>query len=413
MPSLDALDILKTPVWLVAPQPEELVFTNSAARQLTGEATLERLRHGAYSAHAQRILTAYLPALAGDEQIVEILTVARHGRPGPISCRLSLTRCDGRELIVFEGIQTEAPGFPGGMPLMGRLCTREYCRDERGFYERLFRTNTAPMLLIDPQEDGRIVDANQAAMGFYGYDHDRLCALHTWEINVLGREVLPVMHEVAKLPGGHKPLNFEHRLADGSTRHVQTYAGPLELDGRRLMLCIVHDITEQKRLEQELERAALRDALTGLGNRRQFLQLVDQALAHSRRYQEAFSLLLVDADHFKGINDGHGHDIGDEVLKLLAHTLEARARESDAVCRWGGEEFVVFLPHTDLAGAQELAEGIRAAVERLVRPKLPPLTVSIGVAQYRDNEDATNLFKRMDEALYRAKAEGRNRIRAS
>lgn len=413
MPSLDALDILKTPVWLVAPQPEELVFANGAARQLTGEATLERLRHGAYSAHAQRILTAYLPALAGDEQVVEILTVARHGRPGPISCRLSLTRSQGRELIVFEGLHTEVPGVPGAMPLLGRLCTREYCRDERGFYERLFRTNTAPMLLIDPQEDGRIVDANQAAAGFYGYTHDQLCALHTWEINVLGREVVPVMHEVAKLPGGHKPLNFEHRLADGSTRHVQTYAGPLELDGRRLMLCIIHDITEQKRLEQELERAALRDALTGLGNRRQFLQLVDQALSHSRRYHEAFSLLLVDADNFKGINDGHGHDIGDEVLKLLAHTLEARTRESDAVCRWGGEEFVVFLPHTDLVGAQELAEGVRAAVECLIRPDLPPLTVSIGVAQYRAEEDATSLFKRMDEALYRAKAGGRNRIQAS
>lgn len=120
------------------------------------------------------------------------------------------------------------------------------------------------MLLIDTARDGQIVDANLAALNFYGYTHDAICSKHTWEINTLGRDILPIMNEVARLPGGHKPLNFVHRLADGSTRHVQTYAGPIEIYGDKLMLCIVHDITEQKRLEQELEHAAMRDSMTGL-----------------------------------------------------------------------------------------------------------------------------------------------------
>lgn len=88
---------------------------------------------------------------------------------------------------------------------------------------------------------------------------------------MLGRRVMPIMHEISHLPGGHKPLNFVHKLADGSTRHVQTYAGPIEIYGDKLMLCIVHDITEQKRLEEQLEHAAHHDAMTGLLNRRQFL----------------------------------------------------------------------------------------------------------------------------------------------
>jgi PAS domain S-box-containing protein len=84
------------------------------------------------------------------------------------------------------------------------------------------------MLLIDPARDGLIVDANLAALNFYGYQHDELCNKHTWEINTLGRDIMPVMTEIASLPGGHKPLNFVHRLADGSTRHVQTMPGQLK-----------------------------------------------------------------------------------------------------------------------------------------------------------------------------------------
>lgn len=218
------------------------------------------------------------------------------------------------------------------------------------------------------------------------------------------------MNEVAKLSGGHRPLNFVHRMADGSLRDVQTYAGPLELNGKRLMLSIIHDVTEQKRLKNELQLAASRDHLTGLWNRRHFIGLLDKARLQKRRNDLDYCLLLLDVDHFKHINDQFGHEKGDEALILLARTLEERTRETDSVCRWGGEEFTVLLPQTDLANAVHLAECLRSAVEQTREPGLPNITISIGIAQHALSETTESLLRRADAALYQAKAAGRNRV---
>ncbi|MGC6389169.1 GGDEF domain-containing protein [Ewingella sp. S1.OA.A_B6] len=408
---LDALNILSTPVWVVSPKNQQIIFANTAAEKLAVHGQLAQLRNGKFSAHAQLSLESYLPALLKDEQIVEIWTVEREGNVFPLSCHLSLMHFDKQETtIIFEGINAFGIALPVASPCQNTGSAMPNCHDERGFYERLFHTNTAPILLIDPAAEGRIVYANLAASHFYGYSREEMCLKHTWEINVMGRDVLPIMYEIARLPGGHKPLNFIHKLADGNLRHVQTYAGPVVLDGVRLMLCIIHDITEQKRLEQELEHAALRDALTGLGNRRQFLQLVERTYAKNQYFAQDFSLMLVDADHFKAINDQHGHHKGDEALISLARALEAGIRDSDTVFRWGGEEFVILLPLTNLQGALHVAESLRASVQQLSLPNQPQLTVSIGVAQHQVNEDSASLFKRMDDALYRAKTSGRNKV---
>ena len=116
-------------------------------------------------------------------------------------------------------------------------------------FRSLFMTNTAPMLLIDPHKDGRIVDANIAALRFYHYSDEEMRTKHTAN-KYPGRDVIPIMNNIANLPGGHKPLNFTHILADGSLRHVQTYAGPVVLYNIRLMLCIIHDITEEVHLKK-------------------------------------------------------------------------------------------------------------------------------------------------------------------
>lgn len=406
----DALNILSTPVWIVLPCTQEICFANSAACDLSEELDLNLLRHGPFSVHAQLQLEAYLPDLAKKEVIVEIWTIQKDGKSQPLSCRFSLDRMADEPLIVVEGITGSVTVSPQHPSCAGLSCHREGNCVDCNFYEQLFRTSSVPMLLIDPVSEGRIVDANLAATRFYGYSQDEMRVKHTWEINAMGRDVLPVMQEVAKLPGGHKPLSFMHRLADGSTRHVQTYAGPVMLDGRRLMLGIIHDITEQKRLEQELQQAALKDPLTGLWNRRQFLHLIHSAHAQAQRYGQVYSLLLIDVDHFKDINDQHGHHKGDEGLILLAKTLESRVRDSDAVCRWGGEEFVILLPLTSLEGAVFMAESLRKTIEQISQPDFPRLTVSIGVTQCRCDEDTDAIFKRADEALYRAKFSGRNKV---
>lgn len=186
-----------------------------------------------------------------------------------------------------------------------------------------------------------------------------------------------------------------------------------DIYGDRLMLCIIHDITEQRRLEQELEHAALHDALTGLLNRRQFYKLTEQGQAHHLPLTQDYSLLLIDTDRFKSINDLYGHLKGDEVLCALARTLKSCARKEDLVFRWGGEEFVLLLPRTPLETALSLAESLRASVAKISLPGLPRFTVSIGVAQHEPNESTDELFKRVDAALYRAKNDGRNRVLAA
>lgn len=394
------LNLLSIPIWIVSPTRQEIIFANDVAKELSSGADLEPLRNGKLSVHAEDELEAYIPSLLAGEQIVELWTIRKAGKSIPLNCRLSLLKFDSQTVeILVEGLSQPQIIVP-----------TESKQSEGSFYEVLFHSNSAPMLLIDPSQDGQIIDANPSAVQFYGYSRDTFCRMHTWEINSLGREVLPIMHEVAKLPGGHKPLNFVHRLADGSIRDVQTYAGPIELDGRRLMLCIIHDVTMQKRLKNELEQAASRDHLTGLWNRRYFLQILESAHRQKRRYDLDYSLLLLDVDHFKCINDQHGHSVGDAVLVMLAKTFEARARETDTVCRWGGEEFVVLLPQTDLENAARLAECLRLATEQLRMPHLPSITISIGVAQNLGEETTENLLKRADMALYRAKELGRNRV---
>ncbi|MEB7541223.1 GGDEF domain-containing protein [Enterobacter huaxiensis] len=404
----DALNVIKTPVWLISPVAETIIFANDAATMVMRDKTFHDMRSGTYSASAQTVLSMYVPDLKTELEIVEILTVWRHNQESTLTCRLTLTQiAPYGDIIVFEGLSQQAPS--------GLKATRSatYQRKKQGFFARFFLTNSAPMLLIDPARDGQIVDANLAALNFYGYAHDEMCRKHTWEINTLGRDILPVMTEIASLPGGHKPLNFVHRLADGTTRHVQTYAGPIEIYGDKLMLCIVHDITEQKRLEQELEHAALRDSMTGLLNRRQFYNITEQTNPADLPAQQQFSLLLVDTDHFKNINDVFGHQKGDEVLISLSRMLEDCSRKDDYVFRWGGEEFVILLPRTTLEHALQIAETLRAAVAQITIPGLPRFTVSIGVARHNQGESIDDLFKRVDDALYRAKNDGRNKVLAA
>lgn len=171
---------------------------------------------------------------------------------------------------------------------------------------------------------------------------------------------------------------------------------------------------ENASLFARVEELATTDSLTGLLNRRHFENEVLGELERAVRYEHATALLMLDIDHFKRFNDQHGHRMGDDCLKLFARLLGNELRQSDRVARYGGEEFIAYLPETTLERAQEVAERIRRAVESLA---LPPevsageLTVSIGVAVFhRESDTFESLVRRADEALYRAKDKGRNRI---
>jgi len=163
------------------------------------------------------------------------------------------------------------------------------------------------------------------------------------------------------------------------------------------------------------EKTAVTDGLMGIYNHKYFKQRLEQEVARARRYGQLTSLVLADLDHFKRVNDTYGHATGDIVLKNLAKWVTDTARNTDVVCRYGGEEIAIILPHTGVAGAQEFAERLRMKVaQQIVRDPEEDaefrVTVSVGVAQWEHPINMIDLIKRADAALYHSKDTGRNRV---
>ena len=173
-------------------------------------------------------------------------------------------------------------------------------------------------------------------------------------------------------------------------------------------------VAELQQSHKQLEEMATTDTLTGLANRKQIMNLLIEQFKHFQRYQNAFTIMMLDVDHFKNVNDTHGHLAGDAVLTNIAQTIKSTLREIDCLGRYGGEEFLVILPDTDGQQAIKSAERIRKAVNESITHYEDcslKVTISIGVAEIQktdDNED--DLINRADDALYSAKENGRDRL---
>jgi two-component system cell cycle response regulator len=166
---------------------------------------------------------------------------------------------------------------------------------------------------------------------------------------------------------------------------------------------------------EKMAELSTRDELTNLYNRRYFLESAEREAAGSVRYGQDLSLLMLDLDFFKQINDNHGHPAGDTVLKQTARVLEESIRQYDVACRYGGEEFAVIMPNTRLSDARTFCERLRKKMESMTVPyesKELRFTVSIGLAQFAPEIDKSisDLIKRADDGLYAAKKQGRNRV---
>ena len=174
---------------------------------------------------------------------------------------------------------------------------------------------------------------------------------------------------------------------------------------------LIYRVTES---EAQLVRIATTDPLTGIFNRRHFMSLMARELNRAERYGTTFSFLILDIDHFKRINDTYGHPVGDEAIKAMAGAASKHLRPTDVIGRFGGEEFVVLLPHTDEPGAIIAAERIREAVAQVMveaGDKVVTFTVSIGATTYARKVKAEQILECADQALYAAKQGGRNQVR--
>jgi diguanylate cyclase (GGDEF)-like protein len=203
---------------------------------------------------------------------------------------------------------------------------------------------------------------------------------------------------------------------DGRRRTLLVTARPL-MDLTDEIIGIVEsyrDITERKQIEQELRRMAVTDPLTGAFNRRLFMRRAQEEMDRSRRYQTSLTLLMLDIDHFKRVNDTFGHDAGDMVLKGLVAESMHQLRGSDVFCRLGGEEFAAILTHTSLEQGRLAAERLRQALNALefeTALGAVRFTVSIGLASMvKDGLSLAQIMKKADNALYEAKQRGRDSV---
>ncbi len=195
-------------------------------------------------------------------------------------------------------------------------------------------------------------------------------------------------------------------------------------DGQVVKCSIAVDINELKETQnrlaeahaqlalknRDLERLAVTDRLTGIANRFRLDEVLLREMNRSDRYNTPLSLIIMDLDFFKRVNDTHGHQVGDLVLQQIAQLLGANIRSADLLGRWGGEEFLIICPGIDRDGATAMAEKLRKRIREHLFEHVRDQTASFGVAQYRQGESAEDIVRRADQALYRAKDLGRNRV---
>jgi diguanylate cyclase (GGDEF)-like protein len=165
-------------------------------------------------------------------------------------------------------------------------------------------------------------------------------------------------------------------------------------------------------VHNSLAASAVHDSLTGIFNKGYFSEYLQYEIARAIRKQMPFSLIMLDIDHFKLVNDTYGHRRGDYALKTLAEVVRKSKRNADVLARIGGEEFILLLPDTRLSDASRLAERVRKSVEDFPFEEIGKLTVSLGVTEFTQTDNHESILKRVDSALYLAKANGRNRCEA-
>jgi diguanylate cyclase (GGDEF)-like protein/PAS domain S-box-containing protein len=338
--------------------------------------------------------------------IVDRMEVQRRRKDGSIiwvSLSMRAVRDQTGKVLYYEGFCRN---------ITRRRLAEDALRESEERYRNFFASGESVKLIIDP-DTGAIKDANPAAAEFYGYDLGQLRGMLLHDLEILPREKIP-----AEWPQASKLERVQycsrHRLASGDIREVEVYTSSIPDKGKSLLMSSIHDITERKQLEDKLKELATVDSLTGLNNRRHFMELSGLLFETAKRYGSHFAVVMLDIDHFKAINDFWGHEAGDLVLKNLSQIAQTSFRSTDVLGRVGGDEFAVVMPETDHVATMSAMERFRDAVDSaVITYEGTPLsiTVSCGVAQFvSENFTLDGLLKKADMALYKAKRDGRNRV---
>lgn len=408
----------------------EVVYMNSAAMKLYEVEEAEAAATESFNL-LEHVLGAFeattLSGVPVSEAAHPVMRALRGEGYGDVELLMKRKGDESPRLYVFGGslIETDPP-----LRVLTIRDDTDRWRAERR-YRVAFEADPAPAVIAS-LDDARILEVNEGMADLTGLRKDALRQRSLMDLEPLNRSH-DLEDAIARLRTGKRVHKVRRVLldAEGKELNVLLSARTIEVAGRSCGIFTFIDTSEleaarrEQRDTQALLRATLRehaeekaamdrlattDALTGIANRRGLNARLAEELSRAERYDDTFSILMLDLDHFKAVNDAYGHDVGDVVLREVAQLLDHECREPDVAGRWGGEEFVMILPQVDLAGAEEIASRIRARVARAEFADGVNVTISIGVAWHKAGDTVEDLFVRADQRLYAAKERGRNRV---
>lgn len=267
-------------------------------------------------------------------------------------------------------------------------------------------------IYVFDSENFHFTYANKAGQSNLGYSMEELSTMTPVDIKPeYTMESFMKFYEPLKNDSVEYLLfNTYHRRKNGSTYIAEIRLQKLKQNGKRQFVVIAQDVTERLYLEDKLKKLAMTDSLTGIHNRYSINKELDIEIERSKRYGSTFACVMLDIDHFKSINDTHGHDIGDDVLREFAMLISKDIRQSDRFGRWGGEEFILLLPELNKTKAVIFTQKLRKTIANYSFKYISQVTVSCGVTIFNQDDTKKSLLKRADTALYQAKNEGRNKV---
>lgn len=385
---------------IVTDRSGRISLMNRIAEEFTGW-TLK----AAYGQEYSKIVENY-SLVTGEKSPSSVEMVLKSGKNIPFPKYAELLSKDGRKIYIEGSCSAIISGndTPKGAVVSIRDITREYEQEKQ--IEAFLEVNLDMLCVSDL--DGNFHRVNRKFEEIMGYSTEEL----------QGRSLLEFVHEADKqatleairqLSEEKTTSRFINRYLtkSGEYRYIEWHTQPSV--GKYAYLS-ARDITENVMREEKLENLAVRDQLTGVYNRHFFDAIIDREMELSDQNHTPFSMILMDLDHFKKVNDTWGHPEGDEVLKQTAKTVADTIRVSDLLIRFGGEEFIILLPSTTLDGAVSAAEKIRSMLENHIHPVCGKQTASFGVAEKLTGETFASWYHRLDKALYKAKQGGRNRV---
>lgn len=277
-------------------------------------------------------------------------------------------------------------------------------------------TNAAQDAVMMIDQAGLVTYWNPAAERMFGFAETEAIGRNLHDLIVPERYIerahagFPHFARSGEGPAIGRTTTLQAQHRNGQEFPVEISLSAIKLRGQWNAVGIVRDATERVKTEERLKQLATTDTLTGICNRRHFDEELEHEINRAARHSSPLSLILFDVDHFKRVNDTFGHQTGDQVLAQLAGAVGGSIRTTDLFARWGGEEFIVLMPGSDLNAAHLLAEKLRMALEKQPFSDVGQVTCSFGVAEYAPGDDMDALMKKADRCLYQAKASGRNRV---